>query len=75
MRTRIPLGSGILLLSVCAVASHAESPGGPRAAPGADAIVTYEAFGAAGDGVTDDLEAICASMAAFTASGRIFLSP
>lgn len=70
MRTRILLRSGIVFFSVYAVGAHAENPGDSRAAPAADAIVTYEAFGAAGDGVTDDMEAICKAHDFANRSGR-----
>jgi hypothetical protein len=40
----------------CAAVVLAEEPATNRAAGG---VVTYEAFGAVGDGVTDDLSAIC----------------
>lgn len=43
----------VILLSTAAQISAAEQP------PAADQVVNYEAFGAVGDGVADDLPAIC----------------
>jgi len=45
-----------VLLAGCAVAACAGGPATNRVAEG---VVTYEAFGAVGDGVADDLPAIC----------------
>jgi len=46
------------LLSSCALAVRADTPAG-GVVPEDKTIVTYEAFGAKGDGVADDLPAIC----------------
>ena len=48
------------LFFVCAAAVFADGPVTNRTAEG---VVTYEAFGAVGDGVADDLPAICAAHA------------
>lgn len=55
--TRGALG---VLLAGCAFAACAEGPATNRVAGD---VVTYEAFGAMGDGVADDLPAICAAHA------------
>ncbi|MBM4154963.1 MAG: hypothetical protein FJ221_08015 [Lentisphaerae bacterium] len=59
MQAHWKLGMAPVLLAGC-VAAAAEGPGGAVAATNP---VTYEAFGAVGDGVADDLAAICAAHA------------
>jgi hypothetical protein len=46
-----------VLLAGCTVSTRADAPAGSRADAG-EGVVTYEAFGAVGDGVADDLPAI-----------------
>lgn len=55
-----------LISAGCAAAVLADEPAAKRAA---DSAVTYEAFGAVGDGVADDLPAICAAHAHANKSG------